>query len=318
MRNYLEIMQIRIILVKTDRMKISGFSYVRNGFIYDYPFLESIQSILPICDEFIMVVGDSVDGTREAIEGLNSPKIRIVDSVWKEEDREKGYIFSQQANIGLAHATGDWAFHIQADEVVHEKDLPGIRQALIDYKDDERVEGFLFHFINFFGDYKHYGPSRRFHNKEIRIIRNNPHIRSYRDSQGFRKFEHPESQHEEKGNKLHVKQLDATIFHYSYVKNPEQQLKKQLEFVKRYIKDDEALNKFAERWKNGFNYNNIDILEPYTGPHPSVMKGRIEKQDWEFKYDRRESNMSFKEKLLYFIQKKTGKQLFTYKNYRII
>lgn len=299
-------------------MKVSGFSYVRNGILLDYPFLESIQSILPICDEFIAVVGDSQDGTREAVEALSSPKIKIVDTVWGEEEREKGHVFSNQANTGLAHATGDWAFHIQADEVVHEKDLPGIQKAMIEYKDRPEVEGFLFHFINFFGDYYHYGPSRRFHNKEIRIVRNNPAVRSYRDSQGFRLFDNPDRQHEEKGRKLHVKLLDATIYHYSYVKNPEQQRRKQIEFVKRYVKDDEKLQQFADSLKTGFDYNKVDILERYTGSHPAVMKDRIQKQDWEFRYDSSKSNMNLKEKLLYFIQKKTGKQLFAYKNYHII
>lgn len=302
---------------QNEPMKVSGFSYVRNGILYDYPFLESIQSILPLCDEFIMVVGDSTDGTREAIEALNDPKIRIVDTIWSEDDRAKGHLFSNQANIGLDHCTGDWAFHIQADEVVHEKDLPVIQQAMQEFLHKEEVEGFLFHFVNFFGDYWHYGPSRRFHNKEIRIVRNDRAVRSYRDSQGFRKFEHPDKQHEEKGMKLAVKLIDATIYHYSYVKDPETQRKKQYEFVKRY-KSDEELQTFFANLKPAFDYNKIDILEKYTGSHPAIMKDRIDKLEYKFTYDPTKSNMSLKEKLLYFIQKKTGKQLFAYKNYRII
>ena len=110
--------------------KISGFSYIRNGFEFDYPFLESIQSILPICDEFIIAVGDSHDGTREAIEKLGSDKIKIIDTIWDENMRANGAIFAQQSNIALDHITGNWAFHIQADEVIHENDLPKIRQAI--------------------------------------------------------------------------------------------------------------------------------------------------------------------------------------------
>ena len=68
-------------------MRVSGFSYVRNGFTYGYPFIESILSVLPLCDEFIMVVGDSTDGTREAVEKINSPKIKIIDTVWDETMR---------------------------------------------------------------------------------------------------------------------------------------------------------------------------------------------------------------------------------------
>lgn len=299
-------------------MKVTAFSYIRNGFIYDYPFLESIQSVLPLCDEFVMVIGDSVDGTREAVAALNNPKIKIVDTVWSEEAREKGYIFAQQSNIGLDYATGDWAFHIQADEVIHEKDYPAIRKAMTDNLDDKNVEGLLFHFINFFGDYKHYGPSRRFHNKEIRIIRPWKSIRSYRDSQGFRKYNNPDAFLEEKGEKLHVKLIDAAVYHYSYTRNPHKQAQKLLEMARRYEKDEAKIQEIAERFKKGFDFSQIDVLEQFKGSHPAIMQTRIQNQDWEFVYNQPKSNMSFKEKVLYAIQKLTGKQLFTYKNYRTI
>ncbi|AEW02768.1 hypothetical protein A4D02_01970 [Niastella koreensis] len=298
-------------------MKVTAFSFIRNGFIYDYPFIESIQSVLPLCDEFIMVIGDSIDGTREAVAGLNNPKIRIIDTVWDETARQKGLIFAQQSNIGLDYCTGDWAFHIQADEVIHEKDYPAIKKAMADYLNDSSVEGLLFHFTNFFGDYKHYGPSRRFHNKEIRIIRPLPSIRSYRDSQGFRKYNEPNNFLEEKGEKLHVKQIDATIYHYSFVRNPEKQAKKVIEMAKRYH-DDAKLHELAERFKKGWDFSEIDVLEQFKGTHPGVMQSRINSQDWVFDYKPIKNNMSIKERVLYAIQKLTGKQLFTYKNYRVI
>lgn len=298
-------------------MKVTAFSYIRNGFIYDYPFIESIHSVLPLCDEFIMVIGDSIDGTREAVAALNNPKIKIIDTVWDEQARKKGLIFAQQSNIGLDHCTGDWAFHIQADEVIHEKDYPAIRKAMTDYLNDTSVEGLLFHFINFFGDYKHYGPSRRFHNKEIRIIRPLPSIRSYRDSQGFRKYNDPAHFLEEKGEKLHVKQIDAAVYHYSFVRNPEKQAKKVIEMAKRYH-DDAKLKELAERFKKGWDFSEIDVLEQFNGSHPGVMQERINSQDWVFDYKPIKNNMSLKERVLYAIQKLTGKQLFTYKNYRII
>ncbi|KAA2244743.1 glycosyltransferase family 2 protein [Chitinophaga agrisoli] len=301
-------------------MKVSGFSYVRNGFTIDYPFLESIQSILPVCDEFIMVVGDSTDGTREAIAALNNPKIKIVDSVWDDAARENGSIFAVQANIGLDHISpsSDWIFHIQADEAIHENDLPVIQKAMQDHLHNKKVEGFLFHFLNFFGDYKHYCPTRKFHTKEIRIVRNSPSIRSYRDSQGFRKYQDPANQQAEKGEKLQVKLIDARVYHYSYVRNPMRQVKKNIELSKRYTKDDAALEAMAKRDAAGFDYNVIDVLQEFHGKHPAVMQQRISQQDWEFRYDPSRTNMNFKERVLYFIQRLTGKQLFTYKNYRLI
>lgn len=176
-------------------MKISAFTYVRNGLQLDYPFVESIQSILPVVDEFIVVIGDSVDGTREAVEALNDSRIKIIDTVWDDTIRTGGRIFALQANIGLDNVSkdADWIFHLQADEVIHEKDFPVIKEAMQQYLSQPEVEGLLFDFINFFGDYEHYAPSRRYHQKEIRIIRNNPHFRSYKDSQGFRCFIKPEN-----------------------------------------------------------------------------------------------------------------------------
>jgi glycosyltransferase involved in cell wall biosynthesis len=297
-------------------MKISGYSYVRNGLTYAYPFVESIRSVLPLCDEFIMVVGDSNDGTREAIEAIGDPRIRIVDTVWDEQLRSAGRIFALQANTGLDHVTGDWAFHIQADEVLHEKDIPLVRAAMEKYFADPQVEGFLFRFLNFFGDYRHYGPSRRYHQHEIRITRNDPHVRSYRDSQGFRIFEHPERQWEEKGRKLHVIPLEATIFHYSHVKNPAMQVKKRAAFVSRYA-GDEVVEEYLKT-NQGFNYQDYDYLNVFKGTHPAVMKKIIETQDWEFRYDPSHNDMNAKERLMRMLERLTGKQFFIYKNYKIL
>src|SRR5450432_3993404 len=297
-------------------MKVSGYSYVRNGLKYDYPFVQAICSILPLCDEFIMVVGDSEDGTREAIEAIGDPRIRIVDTVWDEQMRTAGRVFALQANTGLDHVTGDWAFHIQADEVLHEDDIPLVRAAMEKYESDPEVEGFLLRFINFFGDYRHYGPSRRYHQCEIRITRNDPHVRSYRDSQGFRIFAHPELQWEEKGRKLRVIPLQARIFHYSHVKNPALQVKKRAEFVRRYHPDE-----VVQKWLNtnqGFDYQDYDYLKVFKGEHPAVMKKIIEAQDWEFRYDPSRNDMSAKEKLMRMLERLTGKQFFIYKNYKIL
>ena len=103
-------------------MRIEGFTYVRNGFKMGYPFLPSINSVLPIVDQLFVVVGDSEDGTREAIENIKNDKIVIVDSIWEEEKRVNGEIFKDQANLGLQKVAGDWAIHIQADEVLNEAD----------------------------------------------------------------------------------------------------------------------------------------------------------------------------------------------------
>src|SRR5690242_3990031 len=121
-------------------MKVSGFTYIRNGLTFQYPFLQSIQSILPVCDELIVAVGDSTDGTREAIVALNSPKIKIIDTLWDNNLRTGGKILATQSNVGLKNCTGDWLFHIQADEVIHEKDIDKIKQSIAEADKNTNIE----------------------------------------------------------------------------------------------------------------------------------------------------------------------------------
>lgn len=300
-------------------MKISAFTYVRNGHALGYPFIQSIKSLLPLVDEYIIVVGDSTDVTRESIEDIGDKKIKIVDTVWDEDMRNGGKIFAQQADIGFDSAAkdSDWLFHLQADEIIHEDDLNIIKQDLQQNINNKKVDGFLLNFINFFGDYDHYCPSRRFHQREIRIVRNNPQIRSYKDSMGFRKFVDPQDANE-KGMKLWVKQIDATVYHYSWVKPPKKQKAKHIEFIKRYKPTDEFLTALEEEYGDGYHYRDFDYLKKFTGTHPAVMISDVLSKDWVFKYDPAKNNMKFKEKVMKLVEDFTGRQLFIYKNYKLI
>jgi glycosyltransferase involved in cell wall biosynthesis len=299
-------------------MKVSAFTYVRNGFTYAYPFIQSIKSLLPIVDEYIVVIGDSTDGTREAVVALNSSKIKIVDTIWDEQLRTGGKIFALQANIGMDNAAkdADWLFHLQADEVLHEEDLEGLQKAMQNNLERKEVEGFLLRFINFYGDYNHYCPTRRFHQREIRIVRNDPGIRSYKDSMGFRKFVNPDGT--EKGEKLKAKQVEATVYHYSWVRPPKKLKAKQLEFTKRYHQTDEYVQDYEQRHKEEYSYREYDFLKIFNHSHPAVMQEIIASQDWIFKYDPANNNMTFKEKLMKLLEEITGKQFFIYKNYKVI
>jgi len=299
-------------------IKVSGFSYMRNSFKYGYPVIESIKSILPICDEFIAVVGKSDDGTREAIEAIGSPKIKIIDTEWDDELVKGGKVFAQQANIGLKACTGDWAFHIQSDEVFHEADLPEIVKAMKDHVDDPAVEGFLFDFYHFIGDYKHIGTTRRWHRREIRIVRNRPDIYSYKDSQGFRIYPSLEDYTKQiNSRKLHVKLLKARIFHYSYCRNPDLLLGK----VKRFNNYYQSQEKTEEQYKDyqTFDFGTVaDILAPFTKSHPATMQKTIAGQDWLFKHNPKKIALSFRRLMLHRIEQVTGWRIGEYKNYKII
>lgn len=296
-------------------MKISGFSYVRNGIDFDYPFLEAIQSILPICDEFIVVLGDSSDSSRQAILDLNSDKIKIIDSVWDMNNRKGGKVFAQQSNIGLDHVTGDWAFHIQADEVIHEKDLPKILEAIHTFDSDPKVEGLLLPFIHFWGTYDYIRTSRRVHKNEIRVLRNNQLIRAYRDSQGFRKYSSIDAYEAgEKGKKLSVKKVDAPVFHYNGVRSKKTQEKKVHTFNCMYTPE----ISFSKENFDEFNYNNVDRVEKFTGTHPAVMTNRVKEFDQPFTFDPKKAKWKPKDKFMQPIEDWLGFKIGEYKNYILL
>jgi hypothetical protein len=298
-------------------MKISGFSYVRNGFDYGVPFLEAFQSILPVCDEFIIAVGDSNDGTRAAIENLQSEKIKIIDTVWDMNLRQGGKIFAQQTNLALDGIKGDWAFHIQADEVIHEKDLPEIKKAIEENNGDKKVEGFILPFLHFWGSYDYIRNSRRVHNHEVRIFRNIPVIRSYRDSQGFRKYSSREAYEKgvEHGEKLYVKKIDAPVYHYNGVR-PAEGFKKKASQFGGYYQPTKAPEK--EQQSDESTPDNVDRVKLFEGSHPQLMHAKIQSQNWNYTFNPKKAVWKTKDRILQPIEDVLGFKIGEYKNYKLL
>ncbi|HEX9509779.1 MAG TPA: glycosyltransferase family 2 protein, partial [Puia sp.] len=227
-------------------MRVAGFLFIRNAIKYDYPVKEALLSLLPLCDEVIVCIGNSEDDTEQLIQSIQSPKIRIYHSVWDDTLLEGGKVLAIETDKAFDHvsAAADWCIYLQGDELIHEDDYASIRENMARYKDDPQVEGFLFKYRHFYGSYDYLGDSRRWYSHEIRIIRNDKNIRSYRDAQGFRK----------NGQKLQVKPLDAYIYHYGWVRHPSQQLQKHLNFEKLYNLDKLAKMVSVDKIE-GYDYN---------------------------------------------------------------
>lgn len=297
-------------------MKITGFTYIRNGVNYNYPFIQSIKSILPIVDQLIVVVGDSNDKTRELIENIKSPKIDIIDTVWNDDMRKNGKIFAMQSNIGLENAKGDWLIHIQADELIHEDDTDKLLNYIKKHNENPKIEGLLFPYYHFWGDYNYIRKTRRTHNFEIRAFRNDLGIRSYKDSQGFRKYSSKDAyENNETGEKIKVAKIDIPIYHYSYVRNPKY-MKKKSNYFHRFWHNDKWIKENTE--DQIFDYNEVDKLSAFKGKHPKLMEEIIKQKDWVFNYDPSKSNMSFKDRILNKFEEIFGIRPFSYKNYKII
>ena len=158
-------------------MKVSAFTFIKNGQILGYPFVQSIQSVLPIVDEFIINVGESEDDTLALIKSIESEKIRIIQSKWNDSMRDRGFVYGQQKMIAQYNCTGDWAFYVEGDEVYHEKDLEKIQSSMQAHVNDQNVEALVFDFYHFYGNANSYISSPGWYRTEARIIKNS--VRSY-------------------------------------------------------------------------------------------------------------------------------------------
>lgn len=289
-------------------MKISGFTIIKNAVKNDYPIVEAIQSILPVVDEMIVLLGDSEDETEALIRSIESEKIKIHHSVWDKKLNTGGKVLAAETDkaFALIDPEADWAFYIQADEAVHEKYHAEILRTAALYKNDKRVDGLVFHYLHFYGSYDYVGDSRKWYNKEVRLIRNDKTITAYRDAQGFRR----------NGRKLDVKPVNAYVYHYGWVKNPKLMQQKIINSVDLWQENKNAVAEL--KTKDGFDYSEFDSLEKFKGTHPSPMLSRIEKQNWKLKLNIRKKKFKLKDRLLYFYEKLTGKRLFTFRNFRMI
>ena len=288
-------------------MKVAGFTIVRNAIKYDYPIREAIESILPLCDLVVVAVGNSDDDTLNLIQSIESDKIKIIETIWDDSLREGGKVLAVETDKAFQAIPSDydWAFYIQGDEVVHEEDLPAIEKAMKDNLQRNDIDGLLFKYRHFFGSYDYIGNSPRWYQNEIRIIKNNKNIYSYKDAQGFRKAD---------DKKLNVKSIDAHVHHYGWVKDPRVMQAKQETFNKLWH-DDEWMSQNIDKVEEFDYFKNIDSLEKYAGTHPKVMKSRINRLNWDFNYDISFNKTSTKHKLKTLL-KKVGWDT-SYRNYTL-
>ncbi len=290
-------------------MKVSGFTIVRNAIKYDYPIVEAISSILPLCDELVVGVGLSDDETLALIQSIASDKIRIVKTVWDDTLREGGAVLAAETNkvFQAISPDSDWAIYIQADEVMHEADYELIRTAMDNNTNNESVDGLLFKYTHFFGSYDFIGTDEEWYPHEIRIVKNNKKIYSYRDAQGFRK---------NNDEKLTVKEIDARIYHYGWVKSPTTMVEKVNDFQKLWHNDAEV-NKRKREEESFIREAEQRLLLPFMGTHPKFMQERIRLKNWDFHYVAPKRSLPLKTKVKRLAKKLFGLD-FGYKNYTLI
>jgi glycosyltransferase involved in cell wall biosynthesis len=245
-------------------MKVSGFTFAKDAVALGYPIVESIKSVISICDEFIVNIGNSDDRTIDLIKSIESSKIRIVESQWNTKMRTKGYVYGQQKMIAQFNCTGDWAFYIEADEVVHEEDLSEIQKSMQKYLTDDQVEALIFDYLHFYGNGNTYVWSPGWYRKAPRIIKTS--VRSYAPDGLFWLV----LEKNKVGRYPRAAHSGATIYHYGWVKSEAQMnLKSQ------------KVQCFWNKEHQEIHYAEIDplILRRFQASHPKVMEGWIPKSE---------------------------------------
>jgi len=254
-------------------MLISGFTFLRNGAMLGYPFLQSIQSVLPIVDEFIIALGPCEDDTLEQLEALakSESKIKIIHTIWSEKMTTRGYVYGQQKMIAQFNCSGDWAFYLEADEVVHEEDLEKIKDACIKYKDDKNVEALVFDYLHFYGNKNTYLWSPSWYRSEPRIIKNS--IRTYAPDGLYWIV----LKSKKIGRYPKAVKTGAKIYHYGWVRTAEQV----------DLKDAKIKKYWDKPTDDAMDYSQVDpyILKEFTESHPNVMSNFLVPADGILKAD---------------------------------
>lgn len=244
-----------------SQASISGFTFIRNGVELGFPFEASIRSLLPLVDEFVVVVGKSNDDTLARIHAIGSPKIRVIETIWNERMADRGFVYAQQKMIAQFACTGDWAFYLEGDEVVHEAELANIRASVDKHHNNPAVEALVFDYFHFYGTPDFVANSPAWYRRECRLIRNT--IRSYAPDGQYWLIT---SDHK-KGRNPQAALANAHIYHYGWVRSNEAMQKK--------------LDQVSKFWSHGaptIRYSQFDaqVLQPFTGTHPELVKPWLE------------------------------------------
>jgi glycosyltransferase involved in cell wall biosynthesis len=290
-------------------MKVSGFTFVRNGCSLDYPFGPAIRSLLPLCDEIIVNVPRSTDDTLASVKKLGDPKIRVLETEWDDQARSGGLALSHHTNLALEQCTGDWCVYIQGDEVLHEDTLSVMRQAMEKELNNPVVQGFVVDYTHFYGSYWTQTAGFGWYQQEVRVIRRDARIRSRSDAQSFRTVD---------GEKLRVKPSGGHYFHYGHARHPDQAARR-LREVSRLWHDDAAVDKICARPADF--YEDDQKVKPFTGTHPAVMRDIVSAANWSYHSRNpliRFSRRYFWKDLAWLIKMGTGIEIGVHRNFRLL
>ena len=254
-------------------MKVCGFSIAYNALRFGYPIEASLRSMLPLVDELILNIGEGDDDTWNLVQSMREPKIRAFRSWWDPNLRVGGQLLAQQTNLALARCTGDWGIYLQADEILHEKDYPLIRQAMERHRNDS-TEAIRFRYRHFYGSFQTIQDyPQTWYSRGIRIVKLGIGASSWGDAMDFC------LRHDGRDWFLRYADIDAYIYHYGWSRPPEVMRAKRVNFERLYH-DDDALTEPSRDVADV--YPDLGNLRYFRGTHPAAIRNVVESQNWKF------------------------------------
>lgn len=287
-------------------VKVSGFTIIKNAISHDFPIEASIRSILPVCDEVVVNVGPSTDGTLDLIKSIDDPKIRIIEGVW--DLSRRNWMLSDETLRAMRACANPWGIYIQGDEVLHERGARDLVDTIQQVDGDPQVEALLVNYFHFYGDFDTIATNRRWYRREIRALRLDPvlDLRPYKGAQGFRVGPN--------NRKTRARRTAANMFHYGWAR-PAAALRAKI-----------ATNRTIYPWSAEREATRpllpwLPGLRRFTGQHPLVAQAYIAERAND--PDRVVEPPHFEVEHLRFyasdlLERLTGIRLFEYRNYRLV
>ena len=258
---------------------LAGFSYIYNGIDFDIPFIESIRSVIDVVDQFVLTECHSKDNTWELCLNLQKEypnKIKLLRRGWVRHFTEISILANWTAlhideNIG-------YKMQLQADEVVHEKDLDELK-LLPEKMNKENKTAAVWNYVHFLG-----GPSITFpfcYSELVRTVRRNGEWEVIGDGVQFAKHRGVIPQNE-------LLNTNIEIFHYGKMKNPYKGFKKEVDFQNLFT-DIGFPDPKMKRMQDSFGEEFCDYIylfegaikenkiKKFEGTHPKVMEEWLKK-----------------------------------------
>jgi glycosyltransferase involved in cell wall biosynthesis len=163
-------------------MRLSIYTFVKNGLYQDYHVVDMLRHHLPLADEIVVNEGYSTDGTFERISRID-PKIKIFRSHWGQASSFDWFL--KFKNDARQACTGDWCILLDCDEFIPEWEFDRLRHYLETTTD---VLASL-RLVNFYANYKvfHRDPDKvNWPGRKVAIHRNVPEVEVWGDGSNVR------------------------------------------------------------------------------------------------------------------------------------